>query len=130
MPTNETSLSDPNVTTLQWVRANCKLTLPGFFTWLAPWLGMYVFGDWWRFCAVPCILIGIWRSNGTWRKLIGAVYLIGVLGWGRAHGYAGYEGGVMPWQLETFAMIGAFATWYADGQEKLRQLEGGGEEWR
>jgi hypothetical protein len=109
----------------EWQRRNTKWTFAGVMTWWPPVIGIFFFDDWWKITSAVMIAVGIWRSRPGWRRLVGIVWLLAMLIFGRGYEAATDGRGILPLPVFLFWLVGMACTWWADGQEHKKAREGG-----
>jgi hypothetical protein len=127
---NSVSIGDPNLDWKEWNRQNLKLTFAGFYVWIAPEIGMFACGNFWKLSAVLSIALGAALSRGLWRRLLAGAWLIGLVALGRSPEYLYNGQGIIPPELLLFGVVGFYVTYYADGQARKREMEEQEEPWR
>jgi hypothetical protein len=103
----------------EWESRNCKLTGASSLVYLSPALWLLLLQEGWTLGCLITVPIGIWRSHGTWRRVLSLVFFLAILVSGRWNAAISGQGFV-PWPVAAFWLCAFYATWYADGQEHRR----------
>jgi hypothetical protein len=105
-----------------WEKSNCRLTWGSALVYLSPvfWMVAAAMGEpdpnVWRGGVLLTVPLGIWLSRGTWRRVLGLMFLIALMVFGHNRTEAG--GYVPAWLIISWFVTFQFV-YYMDGQAKF-----------